>query len=259
MRSSISATVLVAINASVGLAPAAAQDNYVSFSAGVNFQSDSDNEGAFDGAFTTGEGTTIPGGTTLPDGTAVGWETEFGSGMYGSLALGRRFGAFRGEVEFSGSQSDVDTHAGVEAGGIALDGEDAGVLITGSDNLGVIVGDLVADGQGDISGAYFFANAYYDIATGTAFTPYVGAGIGVGMIDVDYPPSDVTIINDDASAFAYQIMLGGAYAVSDQASLFAGYRYRGTTDIEVDAALFSAEFEVENRSNILEVGFRWGF
>lgn len=44
-----------------------------------------------------------------------------------------RFGdSFRGEVELSYQSNDIGTHDGVTAAGIPLDGEDAGVLITGS-------------------------------------------------------------------------------------------------------------------------------
>lgn len=236
-----------------------AEDYYVSLSGGVSMLSDSDNMGSFDGDFTTGEGTTIPSGTVLPDRTAVGWSTDFDTGYALSGALGRDYGYFRGELEVAYQSNGVGSHADVSAGGIALDAEDAGVLITGSPNIGVSVGDLVSDGQGDVSTTYVMANALVDVELGGRLTPYIGGGVGVGFVDVDYSPSAVGIIQDKSTAFAYQAMAGVAYAVAPSVDVTLGYRYRATTDVSVEADLFSADFDVENSASIIEAGLRFTF
>lgn len=242
------------------LAPVAnAQDWYASGSVGGVFLEDSDNSGAFSSDFTTGAGTTIPAGTVLPAGTPLGWTTEFDSGYAVSAAIGRRFGAFRGEIELAYQSNDVDTHAGVTALGIPLDAEDAGVLITGSPNLGVTVGDLVADARGSVDTTFLMANGYYDFDIGGPFRPYVGAGVGVGMVGVDYSPSDVPIVDDDDTVFAYQAMLGASYEVSADMELFAQYRYRATNDVETDVSLFDATLDIENRASLVEAGLRFRF
>ncbi|WP_428407870.1 P44/Msp2 family outer membrane protein [Hyphococcus sp.] len=255
----IKTATLCASLAALSMGGAQAQDYYVSASGGVSLLNNSDNEGAFVGAFTTGEGTTVPAGAVLPDGTDVGWETEFDTGYAFAGAIGKDFGWLRGEVEVAYQSNGVDAHSGVSAGGIALDGEDAGVLITGSPNIGVSVGDLVADGRGDVSTLFVMANVFYDIDTGGRLTPYIGGGAGVGFADVDYSPSGVAIIQDDASVFAYQAMAGVAYAVSPSLDLTVGYRYRATSDVEVDADLFSARFDIENKTSIIEAGLRFSF
>lgn len=236
-----------------------AEDYYVSLSGGVSLLGNSTNDGAFDGAFTTGEGTAIPAGTVLPDGTPVGWETDFDTGYAFAGAIGKKYGALRGEVEVAYQTNKVASHAGVEAGGIALDGEDAGVLIAGSPNLGVTVGDLVADGQGDVSNIFVMANLYYDFDTGGLVTPYIGAGVGAGFVDVDYSPSGVAIIQDKATALAYQGVAGLAYEVSPSIDLTVAYRYRATTDVSVEADLFAADFDIENSASIVEAGLRLRF
>lgn len=238
---------------------AQAQDNYVSLSAGLSLLGDSDNAGAFDGAFTTGAGTTIPGGTVLPDGTPVGWTTQFDTGYAISGAAGHRYGPFRGELELTWQRNAVDTHVDVSAAGIALGTEDAGVLVTGAPNLGVSVADLVAAAEGNVRTIFVMANIYYDIDTGGPLKPYIGAGAGIGFVNVNYAPSATTIIDDSATPFAYQGMAGVSYDVSPAASLFAGYRYRATLDPKVEATLFSADFEVENRASIIEAGVRFNF
>ncbi|MEM6682371.1 MAG: P44/Msp2 family outer membrane protein [Pseudomonadota bacterium] len=232
---------------------------YTSFSAGLSLLGDSTNDGTFNGAFTTGAGTTIPAGTELPDGTAVGWDTEFSTGFALNGAFGRYFGPLRGEIELAYQANNVDTHTGVFAADIDLSDEDAGVLVTGADNLGVSVADLVADGQGDLSTVFIMANGYYDFKNDSAFTPYVGLGIGLGFVDVDYSPSDTTIIQDSATKFAYQLMAGATYDLNQSTGLYLGYRFRGTSSVGVEADLFSADFEIENTASILEAGVRFAF
>ena len=250
-------TALIAAAAVSGTAYA--DDYYASVSGGVSLLSNSTNDGAFDGAFTTGEGTTIPAGTVLPDQAPVAWETDFDAGFAVAGALGKRYGAFRGEIEVAYQSNGVGSHAGVTAAGVALDTEDAGVLITGSPNIGVSVGDLVADGQGDVSNLFVMANVFYDFNTGGSLKPYIGAGIGVGFADVDFSPSGVAIIQDNATEFAYQGVAGVAYEVSPSIDLTVAYRYRATTDVSVEADLFSADFDIENRASIVEAGLRFNF
>lgn len=254
-------SVLTASAATIALTGAAhAGDYYVSLSGGGVFLGDSDNEGQFDGAFSTGEGTTIPAGTTLPDGTAVGWTTEFDTGYAINGAIGKDYGWLRGELEVAYQYNGVDTHGGVTAGGIALDNEDAGVLITGqASNLGVTVGDLVAAGEGDLRTIFVMANAIAEFESSSRITPYIGGGVGVGFVNVEYAPSATTIIDDNSTNFAYQAMAGLGYEVTPQTTLFAGYRYRATTEPSVDASLFSANFDIENRASIVEAGVRFNF
>lgn len=244
--------------------PAQAQQDdtlrfYASLSAGVSLLGNSTNEGEFVGDFTTGAGTTIPAGTVLPSGTEVGWDTEFDTGFAISGAFGTYVGPLRAEIELAYQTNDVDTHTGVSAGGIDLSEEDAGVLVTGADNLGPTVAALVADGQGDVSTIFVMANAYYDFKNSSPVTPYLGAGVGIGFVDVNYAPSATPIIEDKATTFAYQIMAGATYDISASTGVFLGYRFRGTSDVSVEADLFSADFDIENTASIVEAGIRFAF
>lgn len=237
-----------------------AQENYVSLSAGASLLQDSDNSGALTRNFTTGAGTTIPAGTVLPSGTSLGWTTEFDTGYSASAAIGRRFGdSWRGEIEIGYQSNDVDRHSGVRVGGGLIDAQDAGVLITGSPNLGVTVGALVDDGRGSVATTFLMGNVYYDLPAWGSITPYVGAGLGVGMVEVDYSPSGVSIIDDDATVVAYQAVFGATLGLNEQMSLFAQYRYRATGDVETDSALLPAQLDIENGSSTLEGGLRIRF
>lgn len=234
---------------------------YVSISAGASFLRDSDNDGAFVGDFATGDGVSIPAGTVLPSGTGVGWTTEFDTGFTVGGAAGVTFlDRIRGEIEIAYQSNDVETHTDVVAGGIPLGGADAGVLITGSPALGVTTADLVADGQGSVDTLFVMANAFYDFGDDSWFArPYVGGGLGLGIVDVDYSPSGVTIIDDSQTAFAYQVMAGLSAAITPNLDVFGGYRYRATSDVETDVSLFSATLDIENEAHIAEAGIRFKF
>lgn len=240
--------------------PAAAQDAdiYISGSIGANFQNDSSNSGDFSRDFTIA-GTALDG-TTLAEGTAVGWETEFDTGFAGSVAAGLDFGVFRVEAEIARQGADVDTHAGVVAGGVALDDVDATVLLEGTaTDQGATVGELVAAGEGDISATYFMVNAIYDIELDSRVTPYVGAGLGFAEVDVEFAPSGLGILDEGETMFAYQAMLGASVELAPQLTGFSEIAYRATDDVELDLDLFPAELEIENESVLLEFGLRYDF
>jgi outer membrane immunogenic protein len=75
-----------------------------------------------------------------------------------------------------------------------------------------------------------FLNAYYDIATGTAFTPYVGGGLGMAW---NHTKATGTVIATGASqdyrkttdSFAWNLGAGCAYDLSENWKLSFGYRY----------------------------------
>lgn len=238
-------------------APAAAQDWYVSGSIGYGQQNDSNNAGQT-GAFTTGnigDGTTIDVAANTP----YGWSTEFDGGTVVSAELGARFGSnLRAGVEISYQNADVDTHTNVTLGGGDIGGLDAAALAGAPDPLGVSVGALVADGQGEIESTSVFANVYYDFGE-DSFKPYVGAGLGFSDVNVTYAPSNVGIIDDGETKLAYQVKAGATYAFDNNWEVFGEYTYRATEDIEVNNDLFPGDLEIENQSNLFSVGARYRF
>ncbi|MEL7480473.1 MAG: outer membrane beta-barrel protein [Pseudomonadota bacterium] len=250
---------LVAAGCALAMTGAAvAQDWYVGGSAGVNFQTDSDNEGET-GAFTTGN---LGDGSTLAvaAGTDYGWTTEFDPGFVVSGEVGIRFSnGLRAGVEVSYTDSNVETHTDVTLGGDPIGALDAATLAGSPDPLGVSIADLVADGQGDISSIGVFANAYYDFNSGGRLQPYIGGGIGFADVDVEYAPSGVGIIDDGETKFAYQIKAGATVKVTEQVDAYTEYAFRATDDIETDNVLFPGTLDIENRQNLLMFGLRYTF
>lgn len=260
MQKQLAISALVASFLSVPVSVLASDGFYISGSYGINQQDDSTNDGTFTNDFTTGSVTGVTPPLSIPAGNKVGWKTEFEDGDNYTFAVGRTINQFRVELEYSNSDAEIDTHTGVSAAGIDLSAIDAGVLLTGNDgDLGVNVADLVADGRGDIDVSSFYINGYYDFDNTTDFTPYIGIGIGQADIDITYAPSGVSIIDDSESGFIYQLIVGVAYSINDQLSLFGNYRYRDGDDVEVSSPLLTADFDIENKSSVFDFGLRYSF
>lgn len=178
-------------------APASVQQ-YVSASAGFNFQTDSDNAGAFTRDFVTGDGVAMPAGVTLPAGADVGWTMQFETGLFLAAACGVTLSeTVRVEAELSYLSADVDAHEGVQAGGSALGAANAAVLITGSAPLGVTMAELVAGGRGEATSVGYALNAFYDLPLETFPVDLdLGGGLGIAEVEVVYEPSEVSIVSD---------------------------------------------------------------
>lgn len=83
-------------------------------------------------------------------------------------------------------------------------------------------------------------NAYYDLNTGSAITPYVGAGFGFACVDgsIDYVgvAAPLAAINgsDSDTLIVWNLSAGARYAIDDAISVDLGYRYSnfGTVEFE---------------------------
>lgn len=77
----------------------------------------------------------------------------------------------------------------------------------------------------------FMLNAYKDLGNFGGFTPYLGAGIGAAYHKLDdvYFTQNPNLTNrihgDNDLAFAWSLMAGVGYQISDRATLDVGYRY----------------------------------
>lgn len=83
-----------------------------------------------------------------------------------------------------------------------------------------------------VTGTSFLATGYWDIATFSGFTPYVGAGIGFGVVNLDAG-------NGPASTqwgLAWSLSAGASYALAGNVSVDLGYRYVNFGDADVTGA-----------------------
>ncbi|MBK1659743.1 OmpA family protein [Paracraurococcus ruber] len=120
-------------------------------------------------------------------------------------------------------------------------------------------------------------NALYDIQTGTAFTPYLGVGVGYGWFETTKvrvgPVNGAVITSEDtAGNFAYQGIAGVGYnlgAMVPGLTLTAEYRFYGTLDPKVDVqaranaangpVIATAKAEPTNYNHSVLIGLRYAF
>lgn len=145
----------------------------------------------------------------------------------GTLGYGLGNG-FRIEGELSHRTSDVDKIAGVNA-------------------------------TGDADATGLFANLLYDIPTGTAFKPYLGAGLGAVRVDADGVSTVAgSSLNDDDTVLGIQGILGLGYAVTSQLDLFGQYNLMRTEDPDMRLANGTA-VSGDYTSHAFFVGLRYSF
>ncbi len=122
-------------------------------------------------------------------------------------------------------------------------------LVVGEDevNSHTLNGEPLAGATGGINMASLLLNGYYDFSTGSAFTPYVGAGLGVAMVEAEgFGVAAIPdVLDDDDTVIAYQIMAGIGYDLSDRTNLFAEYRYFGTESAEVTTSVSTGSVDTD--------------
>ena len=236
---------------------ALAQGPYVGVSGGIALPEDSSNSGEFDA--------TVPATEDFGEiaaGTPLGWESEFDTGFAIGGQVGYAFeNGFRVELEGAYSRYDVDTHTGLTVGGADIDMVDVAILTRGAPGeANPSVGDVIADGQGDVSNFALYGNVFYDIETGAGIKPYVGGGLGYQWTDVEFSPSGVDVADENDGAFGYQLMAGAGFDVTENVELFGQYTWRDSFDeADIELNLLPATLGVQTGQSLITAGVRVKF
>jgi opacity protein-like surface antigen len=185
-------------------------------------------------AFAAGPYVSVSGGAVFLedsdlDANGLDAKAEFdtGFGVLGAAGYafdGLGFGTFRLEAEIAYRQNDVDK---LRAFGVTASGGDA-----------------------EVSALSGMVNAALDMPLGTVVEPYVLVGIGAANLNLE---SDDLDVDEDDTVFAYQAGAGLGFAVTQTITLFAGYRFFGTTDPEFEGV------DAEYHSHNIEGGVRFEF
>jgi opacity protein-like surface antigen len=161
-------------------------------------------------------------------------EIEFDPGFAGSAALGYDFGSVF-QPHASKDRFTVNLRSEVEFSFERVDADD--------------VGGPGAPRLEELSTWGLAFNTYVDFDTPTQWTFYAGLGLGAAQIETD----GVGFDDRDTSGFV-QLMGGAMFDVTSRASLYAGLRSRGYSDIDAGDA------EIEDlASGTLEVGLIFSF
>lgn len=168
---------------------------------------------------TTGTSFSSPSGTEFnpapehDDGNKTNWDFDLGIGASG--ALGYDFGSFRADAEFTYLSSNFVF--GVDKTDRRQNSDKA------NDTLTVLAGT---------------ANAWYDLDTGTAWSPYIGVGVGAANLQVKLREAGketqaAPTFDGSGWGFVYKAGVGVAVEVLSGFSLVAGYQFFGTLETTV--------------------------
>jgi opacity protein-like surface antigen len=94
---------------------------------------------------------------------------------------------------------------------------------------------LYLDGKGksgsaDIQTTGALLNGYYDFLPGSAWQPYVGAGVGVAQVRTS---GGTLAPHGNDTRFAYQFKVGVSHPFNDRLTGDLAYRYLGVNDIRI--------------------------
>ena len=149
----------------------------------------------------------------------------FDSGFVGTLAVGYDFASsLRVEAEYVWQKNDLDQ-------------------LFYNNRFGNF-------NDGDLKTQALMVNGYYDVDTGSSWSPFVGVGLGWAKVDLNTPALP---LGDNDNVFAYQIMAGVSYAMNDNISFDAQTRFFVTQDATIQGADFSFS------SNDFMLGIRYNF
>jgi outer membrane protein OmpA-like peptidoglycan-associated protein len=113
--------------------------------------------------------------------------------------------------------------------------------------------------SGDIESWSAMGNLYYDFATGTRFTPYVGAGVGGAIVNAaKVKQAGATLFDDNDAVLAYQGIVGASYLLNDNLSVKADYRYLAAEDPGYKSPA-NVSLDSEYSVHAVMVGFTWRF
>jgi len=154
-------------------------------------------------------------------------DAEFDPGVVIEGAVGYDFGMFRLEGEMGYQVNDLDKFS---ADGVSV------------------------SASGDFDALSFMVNGYLDFENQTAFTPYIGAGIGYANVAAnDISVGGYALSDEDDNVFAYQFGAGVGYSVTKNWIIDLAYKYFATEDADFEGT------KVEYNSHNITVGIRYAF
>lgn len=126
-------------------------------------------------------------------------------------------------------------------------------------------GQYIQEVKGTWNSSTLFANLFWDFHNDSAFTPYVGAGLGLAFNYVGYDFTDNNgnkfSADDRFTNCAWNVGAGVAYNFNENFAIDASYRFVGLGYNEVSATNGGRKYEIGNRpyNNEFMVGLRFAF
>lgn len=125
-------------------------------------------------------------------------------------------------------------------------------------NAGSIRGSVVSYSQ-KASTSTLFANAYFDLYTGTIFTPYAGAGFGVSWVMSKGSINAIGTESNTETNLAWNVGLGTAISLNHNLDLDLGYRYVDFGTAQTGLNIAGQYLQSEMTMHQFMVGLRYSF
>jgi outer membrane protein OmpA-like peptidoglycan-associated protein len=214
---------------------------------------------------------------------AAGWpslaEAEIAPGLYGRVDIGNSWSRDLGGDFAAGTGFGDDVRRSpvaqlglgyqfpwfrVEIAGALRRGYE--YRASGSTRIGPLNAPLTAEAT--VDNWTVMANAFYDIDTGTAWRPYVGAGIGLARNKISDIRSTFNAVETATefgaahSELAWAAMAGLAYEIGANLFLDLGYRYIDFGQLETSGNFTFGAGPVTTgdlRAHEVMIGLRWQF
>ena len=107
--------------------------------------------------------------------------------------------------------------------------------------------------DGDFSTVSLMANGIYSFDL-KGFRPYAGLGLGLAKHTAEITTAIEVGGTGEARVFAYQVLAGVGYPLSDRAEVRLGYRYFGTAEGDIGAGV-----SISSANHNFEVGLLYSF
>lgn len=167
----------------------------------------------------------------------AGDDMDFDMAFAGEFTAGIKYGNVRGELEVAIRSASEDDYEIFNGSLMQIPGMLPNVIPTEIET------------STSVQHNSYMANFYYDFAiSGSKWTPYVGAGIGLGTyeqkatVEVDLPDQhkqtaqtmgipvgEMTVADDTLTEFEWQVGLGATYNFNEDWALDIGYRFNSST------------------------------
>lgn len=116
-----------------------------------------------------------------------------------------------------------------------------------------------SNGSGDARLFYGMASGFYDFAVDGPFVPYIGGGIGVGETYLEGTPGAFARVDDSDTSWLWHLSAGGSFKLTNETSLFGGYRYLSTFSDPSYTNTAGQAFTSSYDSHLVQAGIRIGF
>ncbi|EFA70785.1 P44/Msp2 family outer membrane protein [Cylindrospermopsis raciborskii] len=110
--------------------------------------------------------------------------------------------------------------------------------------------------SGYISASTILLNSYFDIPTGSKFRPYVGGGLGLGIITGKIE-NFLGSYSLNGTAFAYQLKTGLQYEIARKANIFGELKYSSISSYQQNQ--YASDVIGPFNSFGVAIGYRQGF